>query len=191
MSEKTDRFVSYLWKLDRKAFAELRRSLSDEPGRAIPAIPYVERFTLGEYAWNRQMYYLVAGLFCLVERPLEHGATPPKPVEQSFGRSVGRLYLAKEKSASTERRFIRLLGADAGQLAERLRQMTTLLHSESVPVGWSMLLNDLFYWHTDNRNIQHRWAKDFYRQEADDKTQNDKTGDDETETAQETTGGTL
>ncbi len=166
MSEKTDRFISYLWKLDRKAFAELRRSLSDEPGRSIPAIPYVERFTLGERRWNQQMYYLVAGLFCLVERPLEQSATPPPPRQQSFGSSVGRLYVLKEKSASTERRFIRLLDADAGQLAERLRQMVSLLRSEGVEVGWSRLLNDLLYWHADDCNIQHRWAREFYMQEA-------------------------
>ena len=166
MSEKSERFINHLRRLDRKAYAELRRSLSKPPGQSIAAIPYVERFTLGESRWRRDMYYLVAGLFCLIERPVEPGAAPPVETDANLGKSIGTLYIAKEKSSSTERRFIRLLDADAEQLGQRLRQMLTLLRSAGIPVSWPTLLDDLLYWHRDDKEKQHRWARAFYQQDA-------------------------
>jgi len=163
MSEKTEKFIGFLWRLDRKGFAELRRSLSQAPGESIGAIPYVERFTLGETTpWNRQMYYLVAGLFCLVERPLELNQSAPKSLEQNLGESMAQLYLAKEKSGSIEQRFIRLLDADEEQLVDRLRQNVTLLKSNNIAIGWEQLLEDLGYWRAEHRSVQHRWARSFY-----------------------------
>lgn len=166
MSEKTEKFIGHLWDLDRKGFAELRRSLTQAPGHSIAAIPYVERFTLGGTTdWNRQMYYLVAGLFCAVERPIEPGSSPPPPIERDLGESMGQLYLAKEKSGSIEQRFIRLLDADGERLADRLRQTVTLLKSNDIPIGWEKLLEDLGYWRAERRSVQHRWARSFYLKE--------------------------
>lgn len=164
MSEKTEKFISFLWRLDRRGFAELRRGLRDEPGRYVGAIPYVEPFTLGDTPpWVRQMYYLVAGLFAYVERPLEPGAPLPKPLEQNLGESMARLYVLKEKSQSIEGRFIRLLDADDEQLVDRLRQTVTLLKSNDIPIGWERLLDDLGFWRSERRTVQYRWARSFYQ----------------------------
>lgn len=168
MNEKETRFIAHLWRQDRKGFAELRRSLGEPPGTSVAAIPYVERFTLGENDWTRKMYYLAAGLFCLAERSLEPRAAPPEPFGKNLGDSLAQLYLIRERSGSTEGRFIRLLDADTEQLADRLRQTVTLLRSEGVPIGWEVLLADLRYWRGENRRVQHRWARSFYsRAEAD------------------------
>ncbi|MBO1437421.1 type I-E CRISPR-associated protein Cse2/CasB [Meiothermus sp. CFH 77666] len=164
MTEKAVNFIGFLWKLDRKAFAHLRRSLRDEPGHYIGAIPYVEPFTLGDTpSWVRQMYYLVAGLFAYVERPLEPSGSARKPLEQNLGESMARLYVLKERSPSIERRFIRLLDADHEQLPSRLRQTVTLLKSNDIPIGWEQLLDDLGYWRSEQRRVQHRWARSFYQ----------------------------
>lgn len=162
MNEKEARFIAHLWRQDRKGFAELRRSLRELPGTSVAAIPYVERFTLGEPDWTRRMYYLVAGLFCLAERPLEPGSAPPEPFGKNLGDSMAQLYLKNERSGSTEQRFVRLLDADADRLADRLRQMVTLLHSQGVPIAWGLLLADLRYWRGETRSVQHRWARSFY-----------------------------
>lgn len=167
MSEKTEKFIGHLWRLDRRGFAELRRGLREEPGRYVGAIPYVEPFTLGDTPpWVRQMYYLVAGLFAYVERPLEPGAPIPEPLKQNLGEGMARLYVLKERSPSIEQRFVRLLDANDEQLADRLRQTVTLLKSNDVRIGWEQLLEDLGFWRLEQRSVQHRWARSFYQRAA-------------------------
>jgi CRISPR system Cascade subunit CasB len=162
MSEKSEKFIAHLWKLDRKAFAELRRSLGDAPGQTMKAIPYVEPFAATEKtSWNSQMYYLVAGLFCMVERPLEQ-AVQPSSSKDNLGASIAKLYVGRERSGSIEKRFVTLLDADDKQLFDRLRQMVSLLCADGIAISWERLLNDLCYWHTDDRTVQHAWAKSFY-----------------------------
>jgi CRISPR system Cascade subunit CasB len=162
MSEKSEKFVAHLWGLDRKAYAELRRSLGDSPGQTMKAIPYVEPFAATEKSsWNSQMYYLVAGLFCLVERPLEQPSNKPTATKDNLGANIAKLYLAREKSGSIEKRFVTLLDSDEEQLFDRLRQMISLLRSDGISVSWERLLLDLCYWHTEDRKVQHAWAKSF------------------------------
>lgn len=163
MSEKSDNFISYLWDLDRKGFATLRRSLSEDPGQALATIPYIEPFAISEKShWKWQMYYLVAGLFCFYERPLEHGQTMPAALNSNMGESMANLYLSRDRSNSIEQRFVRLLDADSEQLPDRMRQVVALLRSEQIPVGWEALLEDLCFWNREDRRVQHRWARGFY-----------------------------
>lgn len=167
MSERDKRFINHLWSLDRKAFAHLRRSLRDDENAMMKAIPYVEFFVYQERPWVRDMFYLTAGLFALLERPLE-GADRPKPPEENLGKSMATLYLARDKSPSIEHRFVQLLDADEEQLPQRLRQMMALLKSEAIGVHWERLLADLCQWNHGKRYIQHRWARAFYLQADDD-----------------------
>lgn len=165
MNQKAVGFIRFLRQLDRKGFADLRRSLGQPPGLSMQAIPYVERFAVGEASdWNRQMYYLVAGLFCLVERPGEPSevATPVADIQSNLGEALGALYVERDQSSSIEQRFIRLLDADAQQLPDRLRQTLTLIRSYQIPVMWEQLLEDLCFWNRDDRSVQHRWARSFY-----------------------------
>jgi len=165
MSDKYQNFVSYLGGLERAAFAKVRRSLSDET--SMEAIPYLERWTVGESTWNRSMFYLLAGLYCLYERPLEgkpeERSARPGSHKENLGVSMAELYLAKDRSSSVEHRFVTLLDADAEQLPYRLRQMVTLLRSSDVAIGWEKLLGDLLYWRTSSRSVQHAWARSFYQ----------------------------
>jgi CRISPR type I-E-associated protein CasB/Cse2 len=62
-------FIASLQRLGRNDLgkvATLRRSLSDEPGEDVRAFPMVERHLPTEYLWDRQMYYLVAGLWATI-----------------------------------------------------------------------------------------------------------------------------
>lgn len=168
-----EKFIRHLRTRDRAAFAELRRSLSFEPGASPTSFPFVERFVSAARSdWERRSFYLVAGLFALVERPLEKGVesvqeepetTGQKESRRSFGHAVADLYESRGRTPSVEARFIALLDADEEQLPNRLRQVASLLRADGVRVGWAELLESILNWNHDNRFVQRRWASDFYK----------------------------
>jgi CRISPR system Cascade subunit CasB len=156
--------------MDTKMRAVLRRSLAFDPGKHIPAFPYVEPFLKGEAeGWRRQMHYLVAGLWAAHWREDPAGNLIPLAEACAW-------HKISSGSASTEQRFIHLLNADSKQLPHRLRQMIALLNDQ--PIDFQKLLNDLLYWNHPDRKVQNAWARDFYHTIA-----KAETIDTETETA--------
>lgn len=163
-------FVNHLLELaesNRGAMAELRRSLSHEPGAYVGAFPYVERFAGARHAQDayRRALYLIAGLFAL--HPLHRKGS-------SFALAYGRLSeqrKSSQKSDGIERRFIALLSADAQSLPAHLRQAVSLLAADDLSFDYVRLLNDLAVW-LDPRKLERldelrqRWAQDFYRATA-------------------------
>ena len=151
-------FIDWLEKLnekDSKVRAELRRSLSFEPGCYPSAYPYVEPFVKGEdNSWRREMHYLVAGLWAMHWRAGLSGA--PTTIAKA-----GADYMVARGATNTERRFIALLDADRDQLPYRLRQMVSLL--KEYTIDFDALLGGLLYWNNDQKSTQNRWARDFYR----------------------------
>jgi CRISPR system Cascade subunit CasB len=165
--------------------ARLRRSIA-EPG--VEVVPLVETFVARmqasyENTWERQMFYLVAGLWASMmsssdlkrfrEEPEETTSdenltTDERPAEQGYRRTLGhaiaQLYLAKDQSKSIEQRFVVLLDADEEQLPYRLRQMVQLLKGdEDIRIHWSELLRDLLAWNREGKPVQQKWARAFYR----------------------------
>lgn len=142
---------------DTRVRAVLRRSLAFDPGRFVPAYPYVEPFVKNEEnSWRREMHYLVAGLWAAHWR---EGRSAPM--------SIGRACAAHQKasgSTSTERRFITLLDADPGQLPHRLRQMIALLKEQAI--DFDVLLKGLLYWNDDRKRTQNAWARGFYQSKS-------------------------
>ncbi len=149
-------FIERLEKLnekDTKVRAVLRRSLAFDPGEFPEAYPFVEPFVKNEDGpWRREMLYLVAGLWAAHWRKGRSGE------RISLGKACGG---CQSKSASTERRFITLLDADADQLPHRLRQMVALL--KDYHLDFEALLKGLVYWNSDQKRTQNQWARDFYR----------------------------
>jgi CRISPR system Cascade subunit CasB len=140
---------------DTKVRAVLRRSLAFDPGIYVPAYPYVEPFVKDEdNPWRREMHYLVAGLWAAHWREGRIGAP------MSIGKACGT-YQMTNGSASTERRFINLLDADADQLPHRLRQVMALLKEQTI--DFDDLLKGVSYWDDDQKRTQTTWARDFYR----------------------------
>ncbi|MCY1289740.1 CRISPR-associated protein Cse2 [compost metagenome] len=164
MSDYAQGFVAHLERLrerDRGALAELRRSLGFPPGGYPPVYPHVERFVAaGRHAQDasRLALYVVAGLYAL----------HPKPASRSLASSLGELMRQRE-SGSIEQRFIALLGADAENLPNYLRQVVSLLAADDLGVDYAALFDDLSRWldpriEPDWRDaIRQRWARDFYR----------------------------
>jgi CRISPR system Cascade subunit CasB len=151
-------FIAWLETLnekDTRARAVLRRSLAFDPGRFVPAYPYVEPFVKGQdNSWQREILYLVAGLWAAHWR--EGRVGNPMPIGKACA-----VYQKASGSISTERRFITLLDADADQLPHRLRQMVALLKDQII--DFDKLLKDLLYWNDDQKRTQNAWARDFYR----------------------------
>ena len=151
-------FIEWLESLnekDTKVRAVLRRSLAFDPGAFVPAYPYVEPFLKGEdNPWQREMLYLVAGVWAAHWREGRNGA--PLPIGKACA-----AYQTASGSTSTERRFINLLDADRDQLPHRLRQMIALLKEQSI--DFDGLLNGILYWNDDQKRTQNSWARDFYR----------------------------
>lgn len=185
------RSLRILGQRDLGKVAILRRSLGGDPGDDVRAFPMVEPHLPTEYPWDRQVYYLIAGLWASVntasviaaagdapendDEPAEGNApppeTPPQPLTErgrqdrrSFGRAVAQLYRQRNETESIERRFIALLDADETQLAHYLRQMIQLVRAEEgIRIHWAELLTDLRNWNRDDRRVQQRWARAFYR----------------------------
>lgn len=162
-----EKFINHLLELaqsNRGAMAELRRSLSHEPGAHVAAFPYVERHAGNRHALDayRKALYLVAGLFAL---------HPKHRKGSTFASAYGHLSEQRkrsQKSEGIERRFIALLSADAQSVTTHLRQAVSLLVADDIPCDYVRLLNDLAVW-LDPRKLDHldalrqRWAQDFYR----------------------------
>lgn len=161
-------FIKWLEKLnegDTRVRAVLRRSLAFDPGRFVPAYPYIEPFVKGEsISWRRDVFYLVAGLWAAHWREGRSGTTMPigkacavfdSEKRKGTGQSDQR------KTSSTERRFITLLDSDSDQLPHRLRQMVALLKEQTI--DFDHLLTGLLSWNDDRKRTQNAWARDFYR----------------------------
>jgi len=158
-------WLERLTETDGKAKAVLRRSLAFDPGRHIPAFPYVEPFLKGEAeGWRRQVHYLVAALWAAHWREGQPQTNIKLAVAVGLHDKERRDKLsAKERSkpTSTEKRFITLIDADEDQLPHRLRQMVALLGEQ--PIDFDALLNDLLGWKRDDKRFQNAWARGFYR----------------------------
>jgi len=164
MSDAARSFVAYLIDLkerDRGALARLKRSLASDPGTDSQVFPYIERFVGRERpdgdSW-RLALYLCAGLFAL---------NPSHREGSSLGTAYGRAVQVRE-SESLEARFMALLGAEPERLPVILRQIVSILASDSEALDYVRLLDDLAQWlnpwnHEARDRLRQRWARDFYQ----------------------------
>jgi CRISPR system Cascade subunit CasB len=170
MSDYAGKFIARLQHLeehDRAGLSALRRSLAFDPGSYVPAFPYIEPFVNAEWSAQdsrRRALYIIAGLF----------AQNPLQCDISLAGALGKLH-RREESASIEKRFIALLGADPENLHTYLRQVGSLLSAHGIGCDYDKLFGDVSRWtnpHLDPEwrdAIRQRWARDFYgyRQETD------------------------
>jgi CRISPR system Cascade subunit CasB len=142
---------------DRATLAHLRRGLAAGD----------ESYSLGRCGWLFQRYaddprkekaaLLTAEVFAHAKGkcPQADGVT--------VGDALGRLSREKE-GASTEKRFIDLLDADAADLPHKLRQAVSLLASAGIGLDWHRLFQDLCHWDGQRypKKVQKEWARGFW-----------------------------
>lgn len=175
---KMHRFISWLGRLtetrNTRAYAVMRRALSENrPEDYTAAAPYVEAFLGNEwderdrslgYSRERRTYYLIAALYCLVNRADEK---PPKiefEKEQNFGWTVAFQHResfpqASENQTSLEQRFLALMQSDDEQFVYFLRQMINQVKEQ--PINWVQLGDDLLRWPSEK--VRNHWIQSFYR----------------------------
>lgn len=140
---------------DTAVVANLRRSLSHDPGTFAGVFPYIEPFTQNLSAGDRRTVYLVAGLWAQAHRR-ESGAPLTLPAAmQRLAQSSG--------SNSVESRMVALLDADPDELVWRMRHAIGLTAAAGLALDWPALLADLLRWNATTRHVQQRWAREFWR----------------------------
>ncbi len=133
------------------ALADLRSGLGKKPGEMGRVHKYVAPY-LPDKSYNDRWYYLTATLF---------GLFP----EHVRGRSLGAAFSAlRDLSESMEARFTALLNAHADDIGDYLRHTVSILKTHQRPLDWFSLFEDLLYWEHQDKNVQLRWARDYYRQ---------------------------
>lgn len=165
-------FVNYLYGLhagqgsvnprraaeSRQALARLRRSFA---GPRQEAEAYDVVFAQDPPQAEQEVWLLVAGLFALHPQPRPRGLP-----RRSLGTAMH--VLVQRRGESVNRRFVQLLSVDRGSLPHYLRQAAQLLRTESVPLDYDQLLDDLLVLlhnsHGDGTAYRIRlgWARDFH-----------------------------
>lgn len=159
-----DEFVAYLESLleqdDRAALAALRRGLGKEPGASVEMHPLVmPRLYRVKGRRREDAYFTVAALFGLYPRE-SWGADERQAT--NLGASLGLLHRSTEGD-SVERRFVQMLNAPGEDLPQHLRQAVSLLKANDLPISWSELLADVIFWDGEERRVQRRWSRAFWR----------------------------
>lgn len=161
LQARPDAFVTALKRMEssddgpsRAGLAALRAGLRTKDGVAIEMMPLVAKY-LGEREWPSDVWFFAVGaLFAL--HPQGGGSG-------SLGRAFGRL---RSQSDSIEKRFQLVLACQEEDLFGHLIQIVSLLKSSSIPLDYARLLRDLTRTPWDERELQRRWARDFYQQNA-------------------------
>lgn len=172
----------------RASIARLRRGLGQAPGACMETLEELAPYLPEEIREEEvEAFFLVGSLFGLHPRA-RLDSTPPG---QSFGAALREAFRAgdgtvggpTEATDSAERRFAALLGSRRELLPDRLRQALSILHSKapSLPLDYDLLLSHLIHWDREDRSVQLRWARDYWRPapKSDEKTPESLPGSEE------------
>lgn len=152
---------------DRGAIANMRRLIGGRHGHTGAyryIVPHIPEKAVGENSPTVRDYLLIAGLFGI--HPFHTGPIEDEPDiwRRNMGESMAMLSYGPDDQA-TERRFNRLLETHREQLEEHLRHAVTMAATAQPPVGidYIQLFYDVRRWNDDDRPVQFRWARSFYR----------------------------
>jgi len=156
-----DRLKTLHQRKGRAELAILRRSLGKPPGASPEVFRIIGRYIPASVRAEEDCF-MVAGLFA--RHPL---SWPPADDEarraRNFGASMLRLKLKRAGGGDgVGRRFSGLLAASREELGGHLRHAISLLAAAEVAVDWLRLLDDLGWWHLEDRRVQRRWARAFW-----------------------------
>ncbi len=167
------KFIGHLERLvkeqDRGALAALRRGLGKPPGTAREMDRYVLRFVpTGTKESQENAYYLVGALFADWHQGKDNVApNPPENMGASLRALVDREAAEgghrDDDEKRVEKRLVALLNCHRDDLPEHLRHVISLLKAKDIPVNWLQLLNDIQKWQRESRDVQRRWARQFWR----------------------------
>jgi CRISPR type I-E-associated protein CasB/Cse2 len=169
-------FIHNLSQLDDGERARLKRNAGNSLAEAhqVRLLFYQKILPYGVTAqWQEERYFLIATLYPFDKKQRgedrQPGSKADEPLAEvessrSYGKSLGasfRLALRETNQTGLDRRFARLLDADAQQLPFQLRQAVMRLTSDWVPIDWAQLTRDILAWESSSRYVQRKWARDY------------------------------
>lgn len=154
---------------DRRALAELRGLLHDQPrdylraGKYVfPYLPAPSPTRPGEDEFVEQCFFQIGALYAWGQG----GIAYRKSV--SLGTALRKLRQSASGNDSLDGRFLAMLNSAPETFFHHLRQLISLLRSATRKEGraeldWEMLLLHTLDWSQDNKRVQRLWARHFYR----------------------------
>jgi CRISPR system Cascade subunit CasB len=185
------KFIGHLEKLvkeqDRGALASLRRGLGKPQGTAremdrhvLPYLPPESAIHASPRENQENAYYLVGALFAYwhqgkdtvgPNQPANMGTSLRALVERETAEGGSR----DDAEKRVEKRLVALLNCHKDDLPDHLRHTIGLLKSKEIPINWLQLLNDVQNWQHENRDVQRRWARQFWRFDSQDEPADNRT----------------
>lgn len=163
----------------RGVLAQLRRGVGQTPGE----MPQLWGFFLDEFPeeWMGDhepskaewAVYSAITLFALHQQGKDPETEWMNQPGATVGKSVARLITSTEEEERVAKRFHILATASSiEELSHYLRSMVQLLRSQNIPLDYSALAEDLFwYQHPEHQaQVRLRWGQDFYRRTSLEKT---------------------
>jgi CRISPR system Cascade subunit CasB len=153
---------------DRAILAALRRGLGKSPDEEFAPYHYIGRFLDNCTRDQENAHYLVASLFAIHQLSWPDAPQDRRPsnLGSSFRILADRVEAEHGDRASVERRFVALLNCHADDLPQHLRHAVSLLRSQSVPIDWAVLLDDVQHWGRWDSAVRRRWARAFWGETA-------------------------
>jgi len=160
---------SFVRENNRGALAALRRGLGKQPGTAREMDSYVLPGLSSDVTGKQEdVYYLIGALFAywyqgrddiVKNRPANLGDSMRLLVNYETVKGDNKEDVEKR----IEKRLVSLLNCHRDDLPEHLRYIIGLLKSKDIPVDWERLLSDILSWQYEDRSVQRRWARYFWR----------------------------
>ncbi|MBK9290293.1 MAG: type I-E CRISPR-associated protein Cse2/CasB [Bacteroidetes bacterium] len=143
----------------KASLARLKRTLSHENAATI-ALRETGMWIDSEVSdRDLSIMLLLAGLFAL---------NPCHDVGKSMGAALRQLKtkimirINSQETPSLDLRFQALLNSDFEDLPFRIRQLMIQLGDEGIGLDYYMLLEDFVAWEGISKEVQFKWAKDYY-----------------------------
>jgi CRISPR system Cascade subunit CasB len=160
---------SFVSEKNRGALATLRRGLGKQPGTVREMDSYVLPSVPSDVTGKQEdVYYLISALFAywyqsrddiVKNRPANLGDSIRLLVNYETATGANKEDVEKR----IEKRLVSLLNCHRDDLPEHLRYIIGLLKSKDIPIDWARLLSDILSWQHEDRSVQRRWARYFWR----------------------------
>jgi CRISPR type I-E-associated protein CasB/Cse2 len=167
------KFIAHLERFvrekDRGALATLRRGLGKIPGAVREMDRYVLPALPTEVTGRQEdAFYLIGMLFaCWYQGRDNIVENPPANLGESLrllvNHEAAETGNREDAEKRVEKRLVALLNCHRDDLSEHLRYIIRLFKSNDIPVHWTQLLWDIQGWQQENRNVQRKWARYFWR----------------------------
>jgi len=155
---KSEQFVTFIIGLiqnNNAAAAALKRA--DNPATEYQSWEYLARFIDIDKNQERLPYATIAS--ALAKAKAERNGTV------QIGEAIARCYGDGKENEQAKAKLRRLLACDSVEEACRvLRPLFSLINSKTgIPLDYSALLQDLYWFHINGQRAKSKWAQNFYR----------------------------